>query len=107
MNTAQRTVRNSNIGHRKFHPSALDFILASKHNLSPQGQKTLELLQRDGRVTRMTALHYGIPNLTARIAELREEGFPVDCDVKVDANGNKYGSWFLSKSIEAQEASNG
>lgn len=86
-------VSNTNASHRKFFPTELHTPRFTA--LSPQGARVLELLTRDGRVTRMTALHYGIPNITARIAELREEGFPVECEVKVDGNGRKYGSWFL------------
>lgn len=61
--------------------------------LSKQSKQVLDLIRRDGRVTRLTALHYGVANLTARIADLRASGFLIDCEVKLDANGKEYGVW--------------
>lgn len=92
------TYANTNAGHRKHFPfyDGLFPHVPREASLTEQGRKTLNLIKRDGRVTRLTALHYGIANLTARIAELREEGYAVDCEIKLDANGRKYGSWFLA-----------
>ena len=66
-------------------------------NVTPQAQKVYNLMARDGHVTRLTALHYSIANLTARIAELRAAGIAVECELRTDANGNEYGRWFLAK----------
>ena len=68
-------------------------------HITPQEQKVLNLMLRDGAVTRLTAMHYGIPNVTARISELRAKlepmAYDILVDVKEDANGNEYGSWSL------------
>jgi hypothetical protein len=64
--------------------------------LTPQAVQVRDLMKRDGHITRLTAFHYGIANLTARLTELRNYGYYVDCVKKVDANGRTYGSWSLS-----------
>lgn len=64
--------------------------------LTKQAKQVLNLIQRDGAVTRLTAMHYGIANLTARITELRDHGYDVECYEKRDAAGRRYGSWRLS-----------
>lgn len=64
--------------------------------ITPKAKKVFDLMQRDGHVTRLTAMHAGIPNVTARIAELRSAGVKVDCDVRTDINGNEYGRWSVS-----------
>lgn len=92
MNAAARIVPNRNANRRVYGPT----FAPSVNGLSKQGKKVLELIQRDGRVTRMTALHYGVANVTARIAELRYEGFNVVCEVKVDAEGREYGNWKIA-----------
>ena len=65
--------------------------------MNPQTEQVLNLIKRDGSITRLTAMHYGIANLTARIAELRNWGFDVECQEKRDANGRRYGTWSLKK----------
>ena len=61
-----------------------------------QAAKVLDLIKRDGRVTRLTAMHYGIANLTARISELRlYGGLDIVCTEKVDAVGRRYGEWTI------------
>lgn len=89
----QSTVSNRNASKRVFYP--IDALIPREEFLTKQGKQVLDLMRRDGRVTRMTALHYGVANLTARIAELRVEGYAVDCSVKLDANGKEYGVWTL------------
>jgi hypothetical protein len=65
--------------------------------VTPQAVKVLNLIERDGHITRLTAMHYGIANITARIAELRlDYGINVACEEKVDAEGRVYGSWKLA-----------
>ena len=61
--------------------------------LTKQASQVLNLIRRDGSVTRLTAMHYGVANLTARIAELRTAGYNVVCTEKRDANKRRYGSW--------------
>lgn len=62
---------------------------------TPQTRKVLKLLER-GHLTRLTAMHYGVMNLTARIADLRNLGWTVDCNVKRDSEGNRYGRFTLA-----------
>ena len=65
--------------------------------MAPQTKQVLDLLKRDGHVTRLTAMHYGIANLTSRIAELRlDHGYNVVCSERRDAAGRRYGSWSLN-----------
>jgi len=100
MNQTQTIVANRNASKRSahhilfFYPHAASIAVSL---LSKQGRQVLELIRRDGRVTRLTALHYGVANLTARIAELREVGFNINCTVKLDANGKEYGEWTEGK----------
>lgn len=62
-----------------------------------QNAKLLKLM-KDGRsVTRLTAMHYGIMNLTARISELRGAGHNVVCTMKTDLNGAEYGEFTLAR----------
>ena len=67
--------------------------------LTKQAQKVLTLIERDGHVSRLTAMHYGIANVTARITELRDAGIPVVCENCRDASGNRYGRWSLARSV--------
>lgn len=56
-----------------------------------------DLLLKGETLTRVTAMHYGIMNVTARIAELRNDGFNVKCRWKMDAEGAEYGSWYIPR----------
>lgn len=87
---------NKNAGHRLYDGTP-NYHAAKILCATPQAKKVYELLQRDGRVTRLTALHYGVANVTARVAELRRLGIAVECEVVQDAEGREYGRWFLSK----------
>lgn len=88
-------VTNRNSSKRVYYPLPTELI--RENSISKQGKKVLELLRRDGYITRLTALHYGVANLTARIAELRVIGLNIGCDVRLDANGKEYGRWFEVK----------
>lgn len=55
----------------------------------------LEHLQGGNGITRLEAFHYGIANLTARIADLRSLGHMVRCDWRKDARGAEYGRFYL------------
>jgi hypothetical protein len=85
------TVSNRNEAHRKYFPRLGGYCDA----ISNQAGQVLHLMMRDGHVSRLTAMHYGVPNLTARVSELRKAGYPIDCEVKLDASGREYGRWFL------------
>lgn len=71
--------------------------------VTPQANKVLGIIRRDGHITRLTAMHYGIANLTARITELRDalytKGLDVVCVKRHDDNGHLYGRW----SVETRE----
>jgi hypothetical protein len=66
--------------------------------ITPKAARVFELMKRDGGVTRLTAMHAGIPNLTARIAELRAADVIVDCETHTDIDGNQYGRWSIAPS---------
>ena len=63
---------------------------------APQTQKVYDLLADGERLTRLTAMHYGIMNLTARVSELRGAGVSVWCDMKKDHDGRRYGSFYMT-----------
>jgi hypothetical protein len=86
---------NRNAGHRMYFGTPLyhDVKLV---NVSKQAKQVYNLMKRDGRITRYTAIKYGIANLTARITELRREGIGIGCEIKVDADGREYGSWNIA-----------
>jgi len=67
--------------------------------MTPQAELVLDVLLRDGRITRLNAMHYGISNLTARIAELRDVFYdgPLDvfCSEKYDLDKRRYGTWTI------------
>lgn len=63
---------------------------------APQTQKVFNLLKNGQHLTRLTAMHYGVMNLTARITDLRQAGVSIRCDLKYDHDGNRYGSFYLA-----------
>lgn len=68
---------------------------AQKKFTAPQTQKVYNLLSKGEHLTRVTAMHYGIMNLTARVADLRNAGVKVLCNIKHDHDGNRYGSFYM------------
>lgn len=78
-------------------PNELELIKEEKAvKVNPQIKKVLQLMLQDGKITRLTAMHYGIANVTARIADIRKRlRIYVDCQEKVDADGHRYGLWFI------------
>lgn len=60
-----------------------------------QNMKILKMLKDGKTITRLTAMHYGIMNLTARISELRNFGYDIRCRMKKDAEGREYGEFYL------------
>jgi hypothetical protein len=71
--------------------------------VSRQAMKVLDIIQTSGSVTRLTAMHYGIANITARIAELRTAGIQVLCEENRDMNGARYGKWSLPYGVAVAE----
>jgi hypothetical protein len=70
-------------------------------NMHRQNAQLLDLFKRDGTVTRLTAMHYGIANVTARIADLRlRHGINVVCEKRTDAKGKTYGAWSIKKTAQ-------
>lgn len=67
-----------------------------RSSLTPQSRKLLTILEAGRSVTRVTAMHYGIMNLTARVADLRNAGWKVECETKYDVEGNRYGEFSLA-----------
>ena len=62
-----------------------------------QTQKLLTQMRAGRSVTRLTAMHSGVMNLTARIADLRAAGHNVICTMKTDMDGNEYGDFSLAE----------
>jgi hypothetical protein len=73
-------------------------LAPKQKQFSPTSQNGKLLAQmKSGRsVTRVTAFSYGVMNLTARIADLRNGGYDVKCDNRVDCDGSRYGSFKLA-----------
>lgn len=74
--------------------------------LTKQAQKVLDLIRRDGSITRLTAMHYGVANVTARISELLDAGYDIDRHIKLDAEGRRYGEWFERPAANVERAMN-
>lgn len=61
-----------------------------------QNGKLLAQFNQGRKVTRLTAMHYGIQNLTARISDLRNAGYDIVCNWQTDMEGNRYGEFELA-----------
>lgn len=71
--------------------------------MTPKAQKVLGVMVRDGGITHLTALHYGIGSVTKEINRIRSAkpyGFSVKTVKRVDAEGNTYTRWTLKKEAE-------
>lgn len=64
--------------------------------LSKQARLVLRSLEAGRSVTRVTAMHYGVMNLTARISELRNAGYEITCTMRRDVAGDRYGEFVLA-----------
>ena len=62
-----------------------------------QNELLLDQMRKGRQVTRLTAMHLGIMNLTARVADLRAQGYNVVCRMRVDVHGREYGEFSLAK----------
>lgn len=66
-------------------------------------EKVLNIIKRDGHITRFIAVNYGILALTQHISVLRKKGYNILAEERFDANGKAYTRWFLgNKKEEAQ-----
>jgi hypothetical protein len=70
-------------------------------HLTPQAKKVLSALMQKRLVTRLTMMHLGVMNLTARITEIRGAGYNVECENDVDIDGNRFGKFKLAKKKQA------
>ncbi len=61
-----------------------------------QNGKLLAQMKAGRSVTRVTAFSYGVMNLTARIADLRNAGYMIECETRSDMDGSRYGSFSLA-----------
>lgn len=58
-------------------------------------EKVLNILKRDGHITRMIATHYNIGCVRKAISDLRKANFNILTDKRTDNEGNKYTRWVL------------
>jgi len=79
-------------------------MFARPYRMSPKAHKVAGILLRDGGITHMTALHYGVGSVTKEIARIRE-ACPTTHEIKtvtrVDAEGHKYTRWTLKAKVAA------
>jgi len=83
--------------HRHYHQLAQGLESPGWKKGSPmsQTQKLLSQMRAGRSVTRLTAMHSGVMNLTARIADLRNQGHNIVCTWKKDMEGREYGEFSL------------
>ena len=68
--------------------------------LNPLSRKVMDIMVRDGGITHLTALHYGIGSVTKEVSRLRRAvpvGYTIGTVKRKDADGNKYTRWTLKK----------
>jgi hypothetical protein len=58
-------------------------------------QLVLEVMQRDGGITRLIGLNYKVKNLPENIRQLRLSGYDISTVKKVDVKGDSYTRWEL------------
>lgn len=58
-------------------------------------EKVLNIIKRDGHITRFIAVNYGILALTQHISTLRQKGYNIQAEKRTDLNGKEYTRWFL------------
>lgn len=56
----------------------------------------LQIIKRDGAISKRVADTYRIENLKGRISDLRQRGHKIDTTFKRDALGKKYASYTLA-----------
>lgn len=61
-----------------------------------QNDSLLDHFKSGKSITRLEALFsFGIQNITARICDLRDEGWDVHTKIKTDPKGRKYAEYFI------------
>lgn len=65
-----------------------------------QVDQVLEILKRDGGITRLVGLHYEIKNLPDSIHQLRKRGWNIKTVTRKDAVGREYTRWTLAATKE-------
>lgn len=58
----------------------------------------VQIIRRDGAISKRVADTYRIENLKGRINDLRKRGYKIDTTFKHDAMGKKYASYTFAKS---------
>ncbi|MDO8839664.1 MAG: helix-turn-helix domain-containing protein [Parvibaculum sp.] len=82
--------------------AAAEATAKRREKLTRQARLVLRSLEAGRATTRVTAMHYGVMNLTARISELRNAGYDVVCTIHRDVAGNKYGEFKLAPTVAAR-----
>ena len=59
-------------------------------------EKVLDIIKRDGHITRFIAVNYGILALTQHISVLRKKGYKILAESRLDADGKDYTRWSLA-----------
>lgn len=72
------------------------------HYMTDMAHKVVEIMQRDGGITHLIAVHYNIGDVRREVARIRE-AIPyghvvVTVRGRKDADGNQYTRWVLLKS---------
>lgn len=74
--------------------NSMNFVFPSR--LTPMAAKVADILVRDGGITHLSAVHYGIGSVTKEIARIRKAAplsHRVTTVTRKDAEGNKYTRW--------------
>lgn len=70
------------------------------YHLTPMSRKVMGILLRDGGITHLNAMHYGIGSITKEIARIRRaypSGYRINTIKRKDAEGNTYTRWTLKQ----------
>lgn len=76
------------------------FNFAIPSRITKKARKVLEILDRDGGITHLTAQHYNIGSITKeiqRIRSARPSNFMINTVKRKDAEGNQYTRWTVKK----------
>lgn len=73
--------------------------------MTPMAHKVAGILERDGGITHLTAIHYDIGSVTKEIARIRKAyplGYRIKTVKRKDADGRMYTRWTLSRATTAE-----
>lgn len=68
--------------------------------MTPQVNTVLEIMERDGGITHLTATHYNIGCVRKCVSDLRATGIKIKTVKRKDASGKVYSRWTLAKKDE-------